>query len=49
MYEQDLTLWNKLNFIEVDVWAKTELNSVFEFQSKFPFWEPVSCQRLAWL
>ena len=31
------------------VFAKTELNSVFEFQSKFPFWEPVSCQRLAWL
>ena len=31
------------------VWDKTELNSVFEFQLKFPFLESVSCQRLAWL
>ena len=29
--------------------AKTELNSVFEFQLKFPLLEPVSRQRLAWL
>ena len=31
------------------VWAKTELNSVFEFQLKIPLSEPVSCQCLAWL
>ena len=30
-------------------WDKTEWNSVFEFQFKFPLLEPVSCQRLAWL
>ena len=30
-------------------WAKTELNSIFEFQLKLPLLEPVSCQRLTLL
>ena len=29
------------------VGAKTELNFIFEFQWKFPLWEPISCQRQA--
>ena len=49
-------VWARLNLmkrVEIPrsgcVCAKTELNSIFEFQWKFPLSEPDSSQRQTWL